>query len=79
MDGIFVAIKMNFGETGEHQLYAPHYAGGCGCGEGAWRQAFLTDCNNLYPAEEDALEQLFCSWENGLRRCPRLPDPDCDA
>ena len=68
LEGKFVAIKMHFGELGNLAFLRPNYAravvdvvkelGG---------RPFLTDCNTLYPgSRKNALEHLYCAWENGF-------------
>ena len=68
LDGKFVAIKMHFGELGNLSFLRPNYARAVvdlvkQCGG----KPFLTDCNTLYPgSRKNAIEHLYCAWENGF-------------
>ena len=68
MDGKFVAIKMHFGELGNLGFLRPNYAKAVAdVVKELGGKPFLTDCNTLYVgSRKNALEHLYCAWENGF-------------
>ena len=65
----FAALKIHFGEPGNLAYLRPNYAAKIvNILRGLGAKPFLTDCNTLYPgSRKNALEHLYCAWENGLR------------